>query len=174
MTRLLPIVLLLGTVCCEPDHKDGSLYISSHALDKFDSAVVTVIINDKVIYDKTVTNKYLSFHWDQKSFHIPLDSFRVTVNVSGQGFAVKKDTTFNAGEDRTQMFITFDFYPYYKRYHNHEIYSHVDTGTFDLKKVADSLYRNNILKNADSFLNDTIPLQSSIDIVFKKPEKRIL
>ena len=175
MIRLLIFVaLILGATCCKPENGGGELYVSNHALDKFDSAIITIIVDDRVVYEDTVTNKYLSFHWDEKSFPIPADSFRVIVNVAGQGFNIKKDTTFHPGEGGKQMFITFDFYPHYKRYNNPEIYSHVDTGTFDLKKVADSLYKNNILENAGEYLNDTIPLPTNIDIIFKKPEKQIL
>jgi hypothetical protein len=171
---LIFVALILGMTCCKREDDGGELYVSNHALDKFDSALMTVIVDDKIIYEEKVTNKYLSFHWDEKAFRIPSDSFRVSVNVSGQGFQVKKDTTFKPGDDRTQMFITFNFYPYHKRYHNPEIYSHVDTGTFDLKKVADSLYRNGVLENADFYLNDTLPLPTNIEIVFQKREKQVL
>jgi hypothetical protein len=171
---LIFVALILGATCCEPENGGGELYVSNHALDKFDSAIITITVDNRVVYEDTVTNKYLSFHWDEKSFPIPADSFRVTVNVAGRGFNIKKDTTFHPGEGRKQMFITFDFYPHYKRYNNPEIYSHVDTGTFDLKKVADSLYKNNILENAGEYLNDTIPLPTNIDIIFKKPAKQIL
>jgi hypothetical protein len=171
---LVSIHLLLLAVCCRPVDNGGELYVTNHAFAKFDSALMSVTIDGSIVYEDTVTNKYLSHHWDQKSFPIPSDSFRVTVNISGEDFNIKKDTTLQPGGDRHQIFITFEFYPYYKRYNNPEIYSHVDTGTFDLKKVADSLYSNGILKNADSYLNDTIPLSTDIGIVFKKREKQVL
>jgi hypothetical protein len=175
VTRLLIFVaLILGTACSKTEHNGGELYVSNHSLDKFDSALVIVTVDDKVIYEDTLTNKYLSFHWDQRSFSIPSDSFRVNVNVSGLIFNVKKDTTLQPGNDRQQIFITFNFRPYHKRYNNPEIYLHLDTGSFDLKKVADSLYNNGILKNADNYLNDTIPLPVNIEIVFKKREEQVL
>lgn len=175
MNRVTIMLLLFQlTIACKPKVDNGELYVSNHAFDKFDRALMTVTLDDSVIYKDTVTNKYLSFHWDKKSFVIPSDSFRVTVSLAGRDFLVKKDTAFYPGESRQQMFIEFNFYSYYKRYNNPEIYSHVDTGTFDLKKVADSLYENHILKNVDDYLNDTIPLPSDIKIVFKKPEKQVL
>lgn len=174
MNRFLVFFILTQfTLCCKPADR-GELYVSNMAFDKFDSTLMTVSIDDRVVYEDTVTNKYLSFHWDEKAFDIPSNSFRVTVNIVGQDFNIKKDTTLQPGNDRHQMFITFNFYPYHKRYNNPEIYSHVKTGTFDLKKVADSLYENGILKDVGSYLNDTIPLSSDIDIVFKKREKQVL
>jgi hypothetical protein len=172
--NLIFISLLLAACCCSSVDKTGELFVTNHAIDKFDIVLMTVTIGDIIVYKDTVTNKYLSHHWDKKSFLIPSDSFRVSVNILGQRFNIRKDTVLQPGGDRKQMFITFSFYPYYKRYYNPEIYSHVDTGMFDVKKVADSLYNNKILKNADSYLNDTIPLPADIGILFKKPEKQVL
>ena len=159
------------TISCKTGDNKGELYLSNISLDKFDRAIIKVTVDNELVYNDTVTNKYISHHWEQKAFSIPIDSFRLTVSVNGLGFTVNKDTLLHADNDFKQMFIRFNFYPYYKRYKNPEIYSHLKTGTFDFKKIADSLYRNDILTNSDDFLNDTIPLPTNIEIVFKKKEE---
>lgn len=167
MIRSLFLVLLIGLLCCKSRPEDGILYVSNYGIDKFDSALITVRLDQKIIFSEMVTNKNLSFHWDEKSFSIPSDSFRLSVNVMGQGFAVKKDTLLKPGNDRTQMFVKFYFSPYQKRYLNPNIYPHMDGVIFDFKKFADSLYRNEVVENAEYYLNDTLPISENIEITFK-------
>jgi len=66
-----------------------------------------------------------------------------------------------------KVFVTFKFEPYYKRYNNPEIYSFFEGETSRLREIADSLYSIKALTNAEEYLNDTIPLQSSIRINVK-------
>jgi hypothetical protein len=65
------------------------------------------------------------------------------------------------------MFVTFKFEPYYKRYSNPDIYKHFEGETSRFKEIADSLYSVKALPNAEKYLNDTIPLKSSIKIIIK-------
>lgn len=157
---------LLFFACNLEKESVGSLYLSNISQDYFDSAAFNVFIDDTLMLADTVRNKYVSFHWEEKRISIPKRKFKLRVSIIGKGFAVTRDTVIES-MDSLKMFVRFNFYPHYKRYHNPEIFRRLHGETTRLKFIADSLYENNLLPNASEYLNDTIPLRKNIEIVIK-------
>jgi hypothetical protein len=164
---ILIFLTALSIWACNVEREShGTLYLSNISQNYFDSATFNIFIDDKLVTSDTIKNKYISSYWEEKQIPIPNRNFNFKVSVTGKGFTVKKDTTVR-GRDSLSLFVRFNFYPYYKRYHNPEIFKHLTGETTRLKAIADSLYENNLLSNAAEYLNDTIPSTKNIEIVVK-------
>jgi len=106
---------------------------------------------------KSPTN-YLTYVYDA--------DFNLKVKVNSHGYELIKDTTASY-HDSLKMFVTFRFEPYYRRYTHPDIYKYFEGETSRFKQIADSLYSIKALPNAEGYLNDTIPLASSIIVSIK-------
>jgi hypothetical protein len=125
-----------------------------------------VLIDGNLVLSDSVNNRYLSFYWQDSTVKVPERDFNFKVKVKSNGYELEKDTTV-LYQDSLKVFVTFNFEPYHKRYNNPEIYKFFEGETSRLKEIADSLYSIKALSNAAEYLNDTIPLKSSIEISIK-------
>lgn len=166
MRSQIILMFLLVVGCSGSDRSTARIYLSNHALQDFDKSMFNVLVDDKLIYSDSINNKYLSFHWRDSLIGVPKNDFKLTVDVTTNGYQLKRDTVVSYS-DSLEFFITFNFKPYYKRYRNPEIYKYLPSETARLKEIADSLYSNGILSNASRYLNDTIPTKDNIEIVVK-------
>jgi|SRR5688572_21906046 len=169
MTRNTVIFLFFLFVSCNEEKRftgNPTLYLTNHSFDEFDKAFFKVFANDELILSDSVRNRYLSFHWKDSMVNVPDSDFKLKVLINSNGFEVEKDTLVSY-KDNLRIFVTFDFYPKYKRYTNPEIFKHFSGETTRLTEIADSLYSIKALSNANEFLNDTIPLKSSLLVNFK-------
>lgn len=146
------------------------LYVTNHGAERFDNALITIDINNKRVFADSVKNQYLSFYWEKQNLSVSEDEFDLSTHVNVNGYDIWKDTTvsFN-GKDSVQIFVRFEFTPYYKRYTNPDIYSFIESeiDNYTFTKMADSLYRIGALVNADKYLDDTIPLSNSLKMTIK-------
>lgn len=169
MIRSVLTCVLFLLISCVPDKEDKQnavVYLSNYSFYKFDKAFMEVLIDGKLVLSDSVNNRYLSFYWQDSAVKVPERDFNFRVKVNSNGYELEKDTTV-LYHDSLEVFVTFNFEPYYKRYDHPEIYKHFEGETSRFKEIADSLYRNNILSNADEYLNDTIPLPRNIRISFQ-------
>jgi hypothetical protein len=160
------LLVLIGCVPKKEEKTNAVVYLSNYSFHKFDKAFMEVLIDDKPVLSDSVNNRYLSFYWQDSTVKVPERDFNLKVKVSSNGAEVTKDTTVSY-HDSLKLFVTFSFEPYYKRYTNPEIYKHFEGETSRLKEIADSLYAVKALPDAEEYLNDTIPLKSSIEISIK-------
>ena len=158
--------LFLLISCVQEKKQNAVVYLSNYSFDKFDKAFMEVLIDDKLVLSDSVNNRYLSFYWQDSTVTVPEGDFNLKVKVNSHGYELVKDTTVSY-HDSLKMFVTFKFEPYYKRYTHPDIYKHFEGETSRFKEIADSLYSIKALSNAEEYLNDTIPLKSSIEISIK-------
>jgi hypothetical protein len=163
------VIILLGLImlgCGRKDRPMATVFLSNHSRNRFDKSFFEVFINDDLVLADSVKNRYLSFHWKDSAVVVPGDDFKLRVIVNSNGYTLEKDTTV-CYTDGLKVFIVFNFSPYFKRYHNPEIYKYLPHETARLKEIADSLYANDVLSNANEYLNDTVPLRKNIAIEIK-------
>lgn len=166
MIRLLIILMLPLSACIVDDRANALLYVSNTSTEDFEKALFSVYINGKNVFNDTVDNEYLSFHWTEKEIVVPKDPFTLKTILIGENYSIQKDTLFDY-KDSLQIFVRFNFSLYYKRYTNPEIYKHIEGEISNFKSLADTLYSNKLLSNPSEFLNDTLPLKSSLEMFVK-------
>lgn len=152
--------------CVRERKQNAVVYLSNYSFDKFDKSFMEVLVDDKLVLSDSVNNRYLSFYWQDSAVTVPRGEFNLKVKVNSHGHELVKDTTVSY-HDSLKMFVSFRFEPYYKRYTHPDIYNYFEGETTRFKQIADSLYSINALSNAEEYLNDTIPLKSSIRISIK-------
>lgn len=157
------VAFILIVISCKPSQREATLFLSNGSQNHFDNSLFKVFINDELILDDSVKNQYISSHWQETKVRIPTRDFDLRIAVSGDGFSLEKDTVVKSS-DSLKLFVRFNFSPYYKRYHNPEIYKYLPQETTRFKEIADSLYAKNALPNASEYLNDTIPLRQHLEI----------
>jgi len=158
------LIVVIALICCDrKTNSTAQVFLSNHSFEVFDESLFKVFANDELILMDSVKNQYLSFHWRDSVVRVPKNDFKLRVIINSNGYEVERDTIVSYS-DSLRIFITFNFSPNRKRYRNSEIYKYLPRETSRLKEIADSLYANNVLKNASEYLNDTIPLRNSIDI----------
>jgi hypothetical protein len=160
------LFLLISCVSNKEDNQNAVVYLSNYSFDKFDKSFMEVLIDDKLVLSDSVNNRYLSFYWQDSTLKVPERDFNLKIKVNSNGFELAKDTTISY-RDSLNVFVTFNFEPYYKRYTHPDIYNYFVGETTRFKEIADSLYSVKALPNAEEYLNDTIPLKSSIKISIK-------
>jgi hypothetical protein len=159
------ISIIAVLTCCFPEkEKEAILFLSNVSLDHFDQSSFKVFINNELVFSDSVENQYVSSHWRESRISVPTKVFNLKVLVSGDGYEIERDTSVRFCDS---LFIRFNFYPFYKRYRNPDIYRYLPKETTRFREIADSLYVNNMLSNSKEYLNDTIPLRKSIEISFK-------
>jgi hypothetical protein len=166
MKRIVIIILSALVITACKDQGTARIYLSNHSLAEFDKSEFKVFVDDQLILNDSVKNRYLSFHWKDSTIQVPKSEFNMRVVVSSNNLNVEKDTTV-LYRDSLQIFVTFNFSPRFKRYRNPEIYKHLPAETSRFKEISDSLYANNLLSNASEYLNDTIPTPRNIEIDIK-------
>jgi len=164
--KILAAVMLVTVGCSQLDKGDASIFLSNISLDAFDKSSFRIFVNEELILTDSVKNQYVSSHWKESKIKVHKDSFNVRVIITGKGYELERDTTVSYS-DSLKLFIRFNFYPYYKRYRNPDIYRYLPQETTRLKEIADSLYAKNVLPNAKEYLNDTIPLRKNIEIIIQ-------
>lgn len=152
--------------CVQEKKQNAVVYLSNYSFDKFDKSFMEVLVDDKLLLSDSVNNRYLSFYWQDSAVTVPRGEFNLKVKVNSHGHELVKDTTVSY-HDSLKMFVSFRFEPYYKRYNHPDIYNYFEGETTRFKQIADSLYSIKALSNAEEYLNDTIPLESSIRISIK-------
>jgi hypothetical protein len=167
MGRFLVFLIIFFLVSCgEKNESKAILYVSNHSTDNFEKAFFKVYVNGDIVFRDTLQNERLSFHWTEKEILVPKERFELKAIVSGEDYRLERDTIIGY-DDSLQVFVRFNFSPFYKRYNNPEIYKYIDGGVNDFQSFADSLYANDILDNANEYLNDTVPNASSLEIFVK-------
>lgn len=164
--KILVAVMLVAVGCNQQDKGDVTIFLSNISLDTFDKSNFKVFVNDELVLTDSIKNQYVSSHWKENTIKVPKNNFKVRVIITGKGYELERDTTVSYG-DSLRLFIRFNFYPYYKRYRNPDIYRYLPRETARLKEIADSLYAGNVLPNAKDYLNDTIPLRKNIEITIQ-------
>lgn len=164
-TAILILFILLNIGCNKKEQKQSKMFLLNISFENFDRSLFKVWLNDKLILTDSVKNHFISsFPWNQHQVLFPKDDFKLRIVVNSNGYEVERDTIISSSKDSLKIFVTFNFSPYYKRYRNPEIYKYLPPETARLKEIADSLYENNVLTNAEEYLNDTIPLRKNIQI----------
>ncbi len=167
MKAFLAFLMIFSLAACGKKKKEDTiLYVSNHSTDHFERALFEVYVNDNVVFEDIVENERLSFHWIERGITVPRSKFKIKAIVRGEGFRIERDTIIG-NNDSLQIFVRFNFSPFYKRYDNPEIYKYIKGDVNDIQHFADSLYANDILDNASEYLNDTVPDSSSLEIFVK-------
>jgi hypothetical protein len=166
MRQILILTGMLILFGCGTDNSQATIYLSNHSLNEFDRSLFKVFVNERLIINDSIFNKYLSFQWKDSVVSVPKGDFRLRIIVNSNGYELLKDTLVS-GSDSLKVFVTFGFTPYLKRYRNPELLQYLPNGSARLKKIADSLYARGTLSNADEYLNDSIPMPKDIEILIK-------
>ena len=143
----------------------ATLYLANQSINEYDSVILRVYTNDDMLIEDTVVNTYTSEgYWQEYSVELPANDFIFKIRVEGEDYKIEKDTTILARSDM-KVFASFNFTPFQEKYNNPEIYQHLPSSfdNVELKRVADSLYENNII-NAGTYLNDSLPTSKAITL----------
>jgi hypothetical protein len=164
----LILAILIITGCNEKKQRQDNFFLLNISFENFDKSLFKVWMNDKLILTDSVENHFIStFPWNEHKVIFPKDDFKLRIVAISNGYEIERDTIISPSSDSLKVFVTFNFSPFYKRYRNPDIYKYMPKETARLKEIADSLYANNVLPNASEYLNDTIPLRKSIEILIK-------